>query len=463
MTALALALAAAVPADAATRFTVRGAGWGHGVGMSQYGAFGFAQNGAGYRDILKHYYTGTEIGTLPAGRQVRVLLKGPAGSLKFTGATVAGGRRISASRTYSVKRGPRVGTIDLLSHTGKRVKRFTSPLTVRGSLPVELKGSGAYRGSIEFRVGAYPGVTAVNVVGLETYLRGVVPRESPAGWPIEALKAQAVAARSYAVTTSKAGDGFDQYADVRSQVYGGVAAEKPTTDEAVKLTQGEVVTYEGAPVTTYFFSTSGGKTEDVENTPLGNAPVPWLKSVDDPYDDASPRHRWGPVRMTFGAADKKLGNLVKGEFRGIDVIKRGKSPRIVVAEVVGSEGRVRTTGGVLRARLGLFDTWAYFTSIDSEEEPVEEDTQEPPPRTDSSGGVPPGAMAARAVSAAIAGQVFPAREGAEAVVQRWTDKRWARIGVAAIRSSGRYSIRAPGAGAYRVVYRGVPGPTVRIK
>ena len=83
------------------------------------------------------------------------------------------------------------------------------------------------------------------------------------------------------------------------------------------------MTYNGVPVVTYFFSTSGGRTEDVENTPLGNEPRPWLKSVDDPYDDASPRHRWGPIRMTLKQAGRKLGGLVKGKFRGIEVVQRG--------------------------------------------------------------------------------------------------------------------------------------------
>src|SRR4029453_7120150 len=95
---------------------------------------------------------------------------------------------------------------------------------------------------------------------------GVVARESPSSWPLEALKAQAVTARTYAITTSKAGTGFDQYADTRSQVYGGVAAESIATNAAVAATGGQVVTYDGAPVVTYFFSTSGGRTENVENS-----------------------------------------------------------------------------------------------------------------------------------------------------------------------------------------------------
>ena len=97
-----------------------------------------------------------------------------------------------------------------------------------------------------------------------------MPLESPASWPIEALKAQAVAARTYALTTSKGGAGFDHYPDTRSQVYGGVGAEVASTNAATQQTAGQLVTYQGTPVATYFFSTSGGRTEDVENTTLGH-------------------------------------------------------------------------------------------------------------------------------------------------------------------------------------------------
>ena len=126
-------------------------------------------------------------------------------------------------------------------------------------------------------------------------MQGVVPLESPSSWPIEALKAQAVAARTYALTTSKSGAGFDHYPDTRSQVYGGVGAEQPTTNAATR-DRGPARHLPGRPVVTYFFSTSGGRTENVENELSAATPQPWLKSVEDPYDDVSPRHRWGPIR-----------------------------------------------------------------------------------------------------------------------------------------------------------------------
>src|SRR3954451_21643827 len=113
---LTLALACLLPAGtaaAASSFTIRGAGFGHGVGMSQYGAYGFAQNGWGYRDILAHYYTGTAIGNLNPAQRVRVLLQSTTGSAAFTGARRAGRRRLSPLRTYFVRR--RGAAVQLLS------------------------------------------------------------------------------------------------------------------------------------------------------------------------------------------------------------------------------------------------------------------------------------------------------------------------------------------------------------
>src|SRR5215213_9591204 len=343
LAALSAALLLATPAGAAqTRFTVRGAGFGHGVGMSQWGAYGYAMHGWGYQEILGHYYTDTAIGTT-ASRTVRVLLQSTAVA-HFSGATAAGGRSLNPASTYGVRRGRTPGTVVLVSPTGRALKRVTAPLRATGPSPLALGASGSYRGALEFRPSGTMGVTAINAAGVEDYVRGVVARESPSSWPIEALKAQAVAARTYAVTTSKAGDGFDQYADTRSQVYGGVAAETKSTDASVAATRGEVVTYDGEPVVTFFFSTSGGRTEDVENTPLGDEPLPWLKSVDDPYDDASPKHRWGPIRMTRAQAASKLRGLVLGRFRGIQVVRRGRSPRVVSADVIGTRGRTQVSG-----------------------------------------------------------------------------------------------------------------------
>jgi SpoIID/LytB domain protein len=454
---VAFCLLAAVPAATAKqRFTIRGAGFGHGVGLSQYGAYGYALHGVTYDQILAHYYTDTALGTTDPARTVRVLLQST-GSASFTGAVRAGTRKLDASRTYSVRRSG-TSTVDLISPRGKSLGTFTAPLQVGGKNNVlRLGGVGSYRGRLEFRPG-FVGVDAVNAVPLEEYVAGVVSRESPSSWPAEALKAQAVAARTYAITTSRAGAAFDQYADTRSQVYGGIAAETASTNEAVAATRGQVVTYKGEPVVTYFFSTSGGRTEDVENSFIGSDPKPWLKSVKDPYDGVSPKHRWGPIRMSMGSAAARLSGLVKGRFKGIRVRKRGSSPRIVTAYVIGSRGRTKVSGPTLRARFGLNDTWAYFTSIGTHKKKPK------PPSDPGTGGTPgPGAaIAGPRPRSLLSGTVYPERVGAEIQIQKRSGSHWRTVTRTVVRRGGAYTAAVASAGTYRAIFSGDAGPSVRI-
>src|SRR5690349_1904276 len=360
LAAVSLMLAGASTAHAAkSSFTIKGAGFGHGVGMSQYGAMGYATHGASAREILAHYYTGTSLGTTDPGKIVRVQLTDKTGTARISGARQAGERSLDPNVTYTIRRHG-LTQVDL-SASGKKLATFNAPLQVAGNGGItSWVGKGGYRGTLEFAPGLFGGVSIVNAVSLEDYLQGVVPAESPASWPAAALQAQAIAARTYAITTSRGGDDFDQYADTRSQVYGGVSVEKPATNQAVASTRGQVVTYQGQPVVTYFFSTSGGKTENGENTTLGNEPEPWLKAVDGPYDHVSPRHRWAPVTMALPQAGKKLRGLYRGGFRGIKVLQRGASPRIMRALVRGTRGSTEVNGATLRQKLELFDTWAYF-------------------------------------------------------------------------------------------------------
>lgn len=138
----------------------------------------------------------------------------------------------------------------------------------------------AYRGRIEVFANTRGTLTVVNVIALEDYVRGVVPNElSPGGWPeLEALKAQAVAARTYTVSNLGrfSAEGFDLTPDTRSQVYGGRSTEHPLTDRAVNETRGRVATYKGAPINALYTSTCGGRTEDAENI-FGGATSPYLR------------------------------------------------------------------------------------------------------------------------------------------------------------------------------------------
>jgi len=468
-----------VPASAhaaKSSFVIRGAGFGHGIGLSQYGADGYALHGFDYQTIVGHYYQGTALATVSPAPTIRVLLQS-ASAPSFTGATQAGDRPLDPAKTYSVVRAG-ANTLALRSPTKRKLATFDGTLRVTGADPLVLNGlagngvrSGSYRGALEFRTGLFSGVSAINAVGLEDYVRGVVSAESPAGWPAAALEAQAVVARSYAITTDagNTADGFTAYPDTRSQMYRGVAAEFSSTEAAVRSTKGQVVTYGGKPVVTYFFSTSGGMTENVENSFTGALPRPWLRGVKDPFDSVSPRHRWGPYKMTLARAGAKLGGLVKGHFRSIKVLQRGFSPRIVRAQVIGSSGRTNVTGADLRRRFGLYDSWAYYTSITAKKKTT---TPTTPPATPATGGAAQGdpatggtAPAAPAGTASagrtmLSGTIAPARRGAWLRVQRLVNGRWVTYAWTTTARGGRYSARLGGPGRYRVLFHGAAGPTI---
>jgi len=482
-------LAAAPSAHAASRLVIRGAGFGHGIGMSQYGAYGLSLKGVPYQQILARYYTGTALAQVAAEPEVRVLLQGGQRKVAFSGVARLGTTPLDPAKTYNVIRG---GSGLVLREGTKRLFTTAPPLRVDapGGGAFLLNGvsvpgirDGRYRGALELRPAAR-GISVINALGLESYVRGVVSAESPSAWPAEALKAQAVAARTYAIT-SRAGSisaGFDQFADTRSQVYKGVAAERASTDAAVSATAGQVVTYAGQPVTTFFFSTSGGHTESIENSFVGSAPKPWLKGVEDPFDDLSPKHRWKPQTLTVTQAAAKLRGLVKGRFRRIDVVQRGTSPRIVRAQIVGSRGNTTVTGPQLRARFGLFDTWAFFTTVSSngERSPVAPPTPaapappaSPDATTPPAAAAPTGGAAARAASAGhaaavrapvLSGRIEPAKPGARIRVERRAGAKWVLAVDAQLDAHGRYAVAVGAKGVYRVRYAGtVTGPAVRVR
>ena len=132
----------------------------------------------------------------------------------------------------------------------------------KGGGGVEIDGHGVYRGDLVARADG-GSLLVINSVGLEGYIKGVVANEMPSSWHKQALKAQAVVARSYGLATERSG-AFDHYDDTRSQVYGGRASETKSTNRAVKRTRRKVVKHDGEVVATYYFSTSGGQTENSE-------------------------------------------------------------------------------------------------------------------------------------------------------------------------------------------------------
>ncbi len=370
-TALVAALsagAAVVPGRAAadTQLVVRGAGFGHGVGMSQWGARGMAARGADAARILGHYYRGTRVGRLTRSPAVRVALQWGRRETTISGASSIGGVRVDPRRSYRLRRtGPGI-VAWTTGEKPRRVARAAGAVRVSGGGLLRVAGraadgvvDGAFRGVLDVLPDG-AGVLVVEELGLEEYLRGVVTGESPASWPAAALQAQAIAARTYAITTSIGGRPFTQWPDTRSQVYRGVSGESGPGDAAVRATAGQVVTRDGRPVTTYYFAASGGRTEDVEHV-FGGAPRPWLRSVADPAEGDAPLHRW-TRRFDVAAADRRIARIAPvGSLRRIEVVRTGSSPRIVRARVVGDRGRRDVTGEQLQRAFSLPDRWATFT------------------------------------------------------------------------------------------------------
>lgn len=351
---------------AGSRLVVTGAGFGHGVGMSQWGAHGMAERGSDARAILAHYYPGTALARLPSSPSVRVALQWGRREATVSGASRIGGLAVRPERVYRLRRSG--GGIAVLPAGGGRPLgrapggvRVLSPTGLLAVAGVAADGvrDGRFRGALDVLPDG-DGVLVVNDLDLEQYLRGVITGESPADWPAAALQAQAIAARSYAITTPVGGRPFSQWPDVRSQVYRGVAGETASGDAAVSATAGQVVTVDRSPVTTYFFSTSGGRTEAVENV-FGGPPRSWLRSVDDPYEADAPLHRW-TRRFAPADADRRTARFGVGPLRRIEVVRRGDSPRIRTALVVGGSGSRTVDGGALQRAFDLPDRWATFTT-----------------------------------------------------------------------------------------------------
>jgi stage II sporulation protein D len=296
----------AAAARAGTTLLVTGHGWGHGVGMSQWGAYGYALHGWKYRRILSHYYPGTTMGRVGEMR-VRVLL-GQGASVVTIGCAapmqVTDGRRLTRKLkpgNYGV--GPKLSLPVKRRGIGQSFGHLAifdcarAPLTYDGR---------AYHGTLLVRSdGSH--VSVVNATTLDTYLRGVVPSESPSKWPTAALQAQAVAARSYALAELKPASWYDLVPSTVDQVYSGIAAETPHSDHAVYSTLGQVLMWNGQVARTYYSSSSGGRTEAVEDAWPGSAPIPYLRSVPDPYDVYSPHHIWGPFQMSGATLAGRLG------------------------------------------------------------------------------------------------------------------------------------------------------------
>jgi stage II sporulation protein D len=330
-------------ASAGTLFVIDGRGWGHGVGMSQYGARGYAQAGWGYERILAHYYRGTELRIVPA-RPVRVLLaeRLPAVQISST----------KPFRVVDARGKARKLKADTQNLVAAKLKKVQLPLRyMPGGAPLQLDGT-PYRGAliVDRQAGK---LTIVNRLPLDRYLRGVVPWEMPDDWQREALRAQSVVARSYALATLKPRALFDLYADTRSQVYGGVRAEAVSTNVAIGSTAGKVLFWNGRVATTFYHSTSGGRTVSIAEAWPRATPVPYLVSVADPHDTLSKHHRWGPFLLTPAEVGKRLGLRAVRDL----LVDRGPSGRVKDVKLKLPGGTRLIESQEFRRALDLRSTW----------------------------------------------------------------------------------------------------------
>lgn len=368
-------------------FHFSGQGSDHGVGMSQYGTRGRAAAGQTYDVILAHYYTGTTIGTLDPSQPIRVLLNS-----SYTPTTAAPARIVArlgpwTSAAFVDELGtqlvfPTDSYVDLMpsdagwyatvyDSTGAVLATtattdFTvSPadpltrlqMTWRSSLPRYV----LYRGSMHLLVDG-AGVEAINIVSMDDYVKGVVPAEMPPLWPLEAVKAQAVASRSYGYRHLHPERNFDVVPTANNQVYGGVSLEHPRSNQAVDETSGQVAMYNGAPILAYFFTVAGGYTESNEYAwpsaagKVTGAPIAYLRGVPDydanglAYDRNAPGFAWQSNSFTWAqlstwlASDSRtnVGTLSDVQF------KRGVSGRAYCVTLVGSSRTVNVSGQVFK-------------------------------------------------------------------------------------------------------------------
>jgi SpoIID/LytB domain protein len=387
-------------AAAASTFTFYGSGNGHGIGMSQWGAYGLAQMGWAHADILTHFYQGTDVGaTVPVPKTIRVGLTTERTNIHLTAkagpvrlwldaplaGTSVGKIPLGSTWTVHAKDGAYAirddagtlvggqrwggGAHDLFAtyaNVGSRVfvpeadaiwgNGFTYS---RGYLEFNLYGCAKADGCVE---------RLILPLSLEEYLYGL--GEVPASWPMEAMEAQADAARTYAVyamrhTGVRADCNCHLTDGSNDQTYIGYNREGGTDGDrwvaAVDATASEVITYQGAVIQSFYAASDGGHSENVEDVWHGGNPayaVPWLKGVCDPGESTT-SNPWTDWTTTYSSADVTSRLLVYtrsiGTVTAFTDIERGVSGRVVSLTVRGTGGSAQVSGAQLRAALGLYD------------------------------------------------------------------------------------------------------------
>ncbi|MEE3852248.1 SpoIID/LytB domain-containing protein [Gordonia sp. LSe1-13] len=331
--------------SAGSEVTLIGHGHGHGRGMGQWGAYGYAQKGWSATQILRHYYGGTTAGKVDRP-EISVILTGKNSvnvhadaGMRVGGQMVAPGQAVSLSGgTATIRNGCGGGVVRSVP------AQFVEPINMGPSRPpaefLKYCGSNqAYRGALGF-----DGGRAANRIHIDDYVKGVIPKESVPGWAdsggLEALKAQAVAARTYALAAIAGGKRIDDTQN--SQVYGGVAGEDPRTNRAADETAGQILLQGGKPAFTEFSASTGGYSAG------GRFPA-----VRDDGDTVSPNHNW-TATISAGSVGSAFG---VGALRALEVVEANglgaENGRAIKVRAVGSGGTVEVSGEEARTRLQL--------------------------------------------------------------------------------------------------------------
>jgi SpoIID/LytB domain protein len=384
-------------AGAGTTFTFYGSGWGHGIGLSQWGAQGLATKGWGPDRIVKHYYRGTTVAQrTPPAQRFRI------GLLQYEGTVVLRGQRgsfrleLSSGRVLSrVSEGSTRYVLIRRNSDGRnvyKIKNGSGRLLAQGGSSsnhlLAYRSSGAVirvmdsgwphmvgRGWLQFNIVGSQSAHLLAIVPAEQYLYGLA--EVPASWDMDALEAQAIAARSYAwekiarLGQMRSGCNCGLFATVSDQVYIGRDKEVASMGDrwvaAVRNSSRRVARRDGATIQAYYSAASGGHTEN-NDVVWGGSPLGYLRGVCDPAewdvttasDSTKVLERWS---ASFGdsGVTSRLG-LGIGTVREFKDFVRGVSGRVKTVRVVGSNGSAVVTGWTIRSRLGLRDTRFWVNS-----------------------------------------------------------------------------------------------------
>lgn len=366
------ASAGSLPLPSNATLVVPGHGWGHARGMGQWGAKGMADVGKTYGQILTHFYSGITIGTRSASEDIRALVESSADVVvtaddPFKVSWSNGTLVATSDATYPFFRVRYDGTVYRVersaSHTGpwSLVKTGTTyAVFTRGPSLLQLVFDAGnvryYRGKIIARYSSTGAMLAINELLLQEYLYGVVPREMPASWPAEAVKSQAVSARTYAVykkdNARSKGLAYDICSTTQCQVYGGFAMkshptvprtylEHAASNAAVDATAGKVLLYDGKPILAEYSSSSGGYTAP--------GTVAYQRAVPDAGDAVSPHHNW---RATIRVSEVEAKWPSIGRLVDVKVTRRNGygdwGGRVLEMQLVGTAGTVTMSGHAWR-------------------------------------------------------------------------------------------------------------------